>query len=216
MTEPEPMPDLFSAFDTVPFAAEPAGGLAGLREAARACRACPLWEPATQTVFGEGPADARIMLVGEQPGDKEDIAGLPFVGPAGHKLDVALAEAGLNRRTLYVTNAVKHFKFTPRGKFRLHQKPVTSEIRACGPWLTREIETVRPALVVALGATAAQGLFGKAMTIGKHRGQLLAAAGTQALITIHPSYLLRIEDAGQAAAEYDRFVADLRLALPFV
>ena len=141
--------------------------LTTLRAEAAECRACPLWKDATQTVFGEGPSQASVMLVGEQPGDKEDLAGHPFVGPAGQMLDRALAEAGIDRSKVYVTNAVKHFKFVPRGKIRLHQKPTTPEIKACRPWYERELAAVRPTLVVALGATAAQSVLGKITPINK-------------------------------------------------
>ena len=147
--------------------------LARLREEAADCRACHLWKGATQTVFGEGPAHAPIMLVGEQPGDKEDIAGKPFVGPAGQMLDRALKEAGIDRGKVYVTNAVKHFKFVPRGKIRLHQKPNTPEIRACRQWYERELASIKPGLVVAMGATAAQSVFGKITPINKNRGRLI-------------------------------------------
>jgi DNA polymerase len=185
-----------------------------LREEAADCRACPLYKDATQTVFGEGPPTARIMLVGEQPGDKEDLAGKPFVGPAGQMLDRALEEAGIDRRTVYVTNAVKHFKFVPRGKIRLHQKPNTPEIRACRPWYERELAAIKPELVVAMGATAAQSVFGKITPINKNRGRLidLDGDGTQALVTVHPSYLLRLPDADAKAREYQRFVQDLKIA----
>ena len=186
------------------------------RKLARDCRACDLWEPATQTVFGEGPVPAPIMLIGEQPGDKEDLAGRPFVGPAGLKLNEALEEAGVERRKVYVTNAVKHFKYVPRGKIRLHQKPVTVEIKACRQWLERELDFVQPKVAVAMGATAAQSLFGKAMPINKNRGRLVDLGGCQALITIHPSYLLRIQEEADAQAEYARFVSDLKLLLPFL
>jgi DNA polymerase len=190
-----------------------ADDLAMLRDEAAACRACPLWKDATQTVFGEGPRHAPIMLVGEQPGDKEDLAGRPFVGPAGQMLDRALAEAGIDRESVYVTNAVKHFKFVPRGKIRLHQKPNTAEIKACRPWYERELAAIRPALVVALGATAAQSVFGKITTINKTRGQVVELAdGIRALVTVHPSYLLRLPDAEAKAREYQRFVEDLKLA----
>jgi DNA polymerase len=189
------------------------GDIASLREEAADCRACPLWKSATQTVFGEGPPHARIMLVGEQPGDKEDLAGKPFVGPAGQMLDRALQEAGIDRSKVYVTNAVKHFKFVPRGKIRLHQKPGTSEIRACRPWYERELAAIKPALVVAMGATAAQSVFGKITPINKNRGQVTALEhGIQALVTVHPSYLLRLPDADAKAREYERFVDDLRIA----
>src|SRR6201992_2892089 len=141
-----------------------------LREEAASCRACPLWKDATQTVFGEGPQHAEIMMVGEQPGDKEDLAGKPFVGPAGQMLDRALEEAGIDRAKVYVTNAVKHFKFVPRGKIRLHQKPNTPEIKACRQWYERELAAIKPDLVVALGATAAQCVFGKVTPTKQSRG----------------------------------------------
>jgi uracil-DNA glycosylase len=190
-----------------------ASDLETLREEAAACRACPLWKDATQTVFGEGPAQAEIMLVGEQPGDKEDLAGKPFVGPAGQMLDRALEEAGIDRSKVYVTNAVKHFKFVPRGKIRLHQKPNTPEIKACRQWYERELAAVRPSLVVALGATAAQSVFGKIMTINKNRGHVVTLEdGTEALVTVHPSYLLRLPDQDARLHEYERFVADLKIA----
>ncbi len=189
------------------------GEIATLREQAAGCRACPLWKDATQTVFGEGPPHARIMLVGEQPGDKEDLAGKPFVGPAGQMLDRALQEAGIDRSKVYVTNAVKHFKFVPRGKIRLHQKPATPEIRACRPWYERELAAIKPALVVAMGATAAQSVFGRITPINRNRGQLIELEhGIQALVTVHPSYLLRLPDADAKAREYQRFVDDLRMA----
>jgi DNA polymerase len=184
-----------------------------LREEAADCRACPLWKNATQTVFGEGPPHAPLMLVGEQPGDKEDIAGKPFVGPAGQMLDRALAEAGIDRNKAYVTNAVKHFKFVPRGKFRLHQKPTTPEIKACRPWYERELAAIKPDLVVAMGATAAQSVFGKITPINRNRGRLIELDdGTKALVTVHPSYLLRLPDEDAKAREYQRFVDDLKIA----
>jgi uracil-DNA glycosylase family protein len=184
-----------------------------LRDEAADCRACPLWKDATQTVFGEGPQTARIMLVGEQPGDKEDLAGKPFVGPAGQMLDRALDEAGIDRAKVYVTNAVKHFKFVPRGKIRLHQKPNTPEIRACRPWYERELASLKPDLVVAMGATAAQSVLGKITPINKNRGRLIDLDdGTRALVTVHPSYLLRLPDADAKAREYERFVDDLKIA----
>lgn len=191
--------------------------IATLREEAASCRACPLWKNATQTVFGEGPQDASIVLVGEQPGDKEDLAGLPFVGPAGQMLDRALEEAGINRSKVYITNAVKHFKFVPRGKIRLHQKPSTPEIKACRPWYERELAAIRPGLVVAMGATAAQCVLGKITPINKNRGRLIDLDdNTKALVTVHPSYLLRLPDEEAKALEYQRFVDDLKLAADFL
>ena len=187
--------------------------LDSLREQASHCRACPLWKDATQTVFGEGPPHAKVMLVGEQPGDKEDLAGHPFVGPAGQMLDRALEEAGIDRGRVYITNAVKHFKFFPRGKFRLHQKPTTPEIKACRPWYERELAAIKPELVVAMGATAAQCVFGKTTPINKNRGRLIDVAnGISALVTVHPSYLLRLPDEAAKASEYERFVDDLKIA----
>jgi DNA polymerase len=184
-----------------------------LREQAASCRACPLWKDATQTVFGEGPQAAKIMLVGEQPGDKEDLAGHPFVGPAGQMLDRALQQAGIDRKKVYVTNAVKHFKFVPRGKIRLHQKPNTSEIKACRPWFERELAAIKPDLVVAMGATAAQCVFGKIIPINRNRGRLIDLAdGIKALVTVHPSYLLRLPDEDARAREYECFVDDLKIA----
>jgi uracil-DNA glycosylase len=188
-----------------------------LREEAAGCRACHLWKDATQTVFGEGPSHARVMLVGEQPGDKEDLAGKPFVGPAGQMLDRALQEAGIDRHKVYVTGAVKHFKFVRHGKIRLHQKPATSEIRACRPWYERELASIKPALVVAMGATAAQCVFGKITPINKNRGRLIDLDdGIKALVTVHPSYLLRLPDAEARAREYARFVDDLKIAAVLV
>ena len=188
-----------------------------LREDAASCRACPLWKNATQTVFGEGAPHARIMLVGEQPGDKEDLAGKPFVGPAGRILDRALEEAGVDRNKVYITNAVKHFKYLPRGKFRLHQKPTTPEIRACRPWYERELAALRPELVVAMGATAAQCVFGKTMPINRNRGRLIDLdGGRKALVTVHPSYLLRVPDEASKAREYERFVEDLKTAAAYL
>jgi len=184
-----------------------------LREEASGCRACPLWKDATQTVFGEGPQHASLMLVGEQPGDKEDLAGKPFVGPAGLMLDRALKEAGIERPKVYVTNAVKHFKFVRRGKIRLHQKPNTPEIKACRQWYERELTSIKPALVVAMGATAAQSVFGKITPINRNRGRLIDLDdGIRALVTVHPSYLLRLPDAEAKAREYQRFVDDLKIA----
>ncbi len=183
-----------------------------LREEAAGCTRCPLWKPATQTVFGEGPVDAPLMFVGEQPGDQEDLAGRPFVGPAGQKFNQALAEAGLDRDRAYVTNAVKHFKYEQRGKRRIHSKPGAGEIEACRWWIDQERDIVRPKVTVALGATAARSLFGRVVTIGRERGRALELpGGGEAWITIHPSFLLRLQDEVQAREEYARFVEELRM-----
>ncbi len=181
-----------------------------LRAAARSCRACDLWKRGTQTVFGEGAARAQVMFVGEQPGDKEDLAGKPFVGPAGGILDKALLEAGIDRKQVYVTNAVKHFKWEPRGKRRIHKKPNALEIAACRPWLDAEIEVVRPEVVVALGATAAQALLGKNFKVTQRRGELIASHGRYLTATVHPSSILRAPDDEARHAEYARFVQDLK------
>ncbi|HLJ72094.1 MAG TPA: UdgX family uracil-DNA binding protein [Roseiarcus sp.] len=187
------------------------GRLAELRQDAAHCRACPLWAGATQTVFGEGPADASIVFVGEQPGDQEDRLGRPFVGPAGRLFDRALDEAGLDRDKVYVTNAVKHFKFTQRGKRRLHKRPNAGEIRVCRRWLFEEVQALAPRLIVTLGATAAQSLAEKPLPIGANRGKVIElASGLRIFATIHPSYLLRVPDEAARAAEYDHFVEDLR------
>lgn len=190
--------------------------IASLRDEAADCRACPLWKDATRTVFGEGPQNASIMLVGEQPGDKEDLAGKPFVGPAGEMLDRALQDAGIDRGKVYITNAVKHFKFVPRGKIRLHQKPGTPDIRACRQWYERELAVIKPELVVALGATAAHSVLGKITTINKSRGRLIDHDTTKVLVTVHPSYLLRLPDEDAKALEYQRFVDDLTIAATFL
>ena len=182
------------------------------RSAAATCTRCTLYENATQTVFGEGPASVRLMFVGEQPGDQEDLAGHPFVGPAGKVFDRALADAGIDRADTYVTNAVKHFKFIPKGTRRLHQKPDGPEIDACRFWLDHERRLVKPALTVALGATAARSLLGKVVTIGKTRGAPIELLdGSEAWVTVHPSYLLRLEDRDAKELEYRRFVEDLTL-----
>nr|WP_321984647.1 UdgX family uracil-DNA binding protein [uncultured Lichenicoccus sp.] len=194
-------------------AAETPATIAGLARDAAGCRRCPLWQPATQTVFGEGPQDAAMMMVGEQPGDQEDLAGRPFVGPAGQLLDRAISEAGIDRQAVYVTNAVKHFKFEPRGKRRIHQKPDQSEITACGPWLAEERRLVRPALLLMLGATAARAVLGRAVTISRERGRPIPLEGnTHGFVTVHPSYLLRLPDEEAKQREYAAFVADLRHA----
>ena len=185
--------------------------LDALREEAAGCKRCPLWKPATQTVFGEGPADAKLLFIGEQPGDQEDLAGKPFVGPAGQLFDRALAEAGVDRAAAYVSNAVKHFKYEQRGKRRIHSKPNAGEIEACRWWIEQERAIVRPAVTVALGATAAHSLLGKAVTISKMRGEAIPLAdGSEGWITVHPSFLLRIPEEDRKAEEYARFVDDLR------
>jgi DNA polymerase len=198
------VPDLFSTA---------IGSLAELRVAEAECRRCPLYAPATQVVPGEGAAGAALMLVGEQPGDREDLAGKPFVGPAGRVLDRALGDAGIDRRRVFVTNAVKHFKFEPRGKRRLHKRPDAHEIERCRWWLDIERELIRPGAIVALGATAARSLFGRPVTIAKARatpGTL--DDGTKVFVTIHPSLLLRLRGESEKEAEYRRFVGDLKAA----
>jgi uracil-DNA glycosylase len=188
--------------------------LAEVREAANDCEACHLYKRATQTVFGEGPKAATMMLVGEQPGDYEDVAGKPFVGPAGKIMDQALEEAAIDRKDVYVTNAVKHFKWEPRGKRRIHQKPNSREIAACRPWLEAELRIVKPKLVVAMGATAAQTIFGPSFRVTRERGKLLSSKlAPRVLATVHPSSLLRQPDEASREREYKNFVSDLRAAL---
>ncbi|WP_404713523.1 UdgX family uracil-DNA binding protein [Sphingomonas sp. MMS24-J13] len=184
---------------------------AALREEAKGCRRCPLFKDATQTVFGEGPLDGAIMFVGEQPGDQEDLAGKPFVGPAGQLFDEALEKAGIDRARAYVTNAVKHFKYEQRGKRRIHSKPNAGEIQACRWWYAQERELIRPTMTVALGATAARQMLGKAVTIAGTRGQPHRLEdGGEGWVTVHPSFLLRLPDREAAAVEYERFVEDLK------
>ncbi|MHA6721795.1 UdgX family uracil-DNA binding protein [Sphingomonas sp. RS2018] len=198
-------------------ASNSAGAWAALREEAMGCTRCDLHRHATQTVFGEGPVDARMMFVGEQPGDQEDLAGHPFVGPAGQVFDRAMGEAGIDRTTVYVTNAVKHFKFEARGKRRIHAKPDAGEIEACRWWIEQERAILRPDVTVALGATAARSLLGRVVTIGRERGKPVALKdGGTGWITVHPSYLLRLPDQVQAAEEYARFVEDLKDAAKLV
>jgi len=194
---------------------EPGGNLRASWEAllkdARKCTRCDLYKNATQTVFGEGPLDASIMFVGEQPGDQEDLAGRPFVGPAGQLFDAALEKAGIDRSSIYVTNAVKHFKFVPRGKKRIHSKPDAGEIEACRWWIEHEHEIIRPPVTVALGATAARSLFGKVMTISRVRGEPLKLAnGSECWVTVHPSFLLRIPEEDRRREERALFVRDLK------
>ncbi|MGZ4854801.1 MAG: UdgX family uracil-DNA binding protein [Candidatus Angelobacter sp.] len=185
--------------------------LPALRAAAAGCKACDLWKLGTQTVFGEGSETALVMMVGEQPGDKEDLQGRPFVGPAGVVLDKALAAAGIERKDVYVTNIVKHFKWEPRGKRRLHKKPNALEISACRPWLDAEINAVKPQVLVLLGATAAQGIMGRQFRVTQHRGQWLESnIAPLVLATVHPSSILRAPDDESRHNEMRRFVADLK------
>jgi DNA polymerase len=189
----------------------PASSLSKLEKQAAVCERCPLYANATQTVFGEGPRHAPVIFVGEQPGDQEDLAGRPFVGPAGQLLDRALEEAGVDRAQVYVTNAVKHFKFEPRGKKRLHKKPNAAEIEACRWWLDQELSLIAPELTVALGATAARALTGRNVTISQERAKLMTfREGVPGFITVHPSSLLRQPDPAAKRAEFQRFVGDLR------
>jgi DNA polymerase len=197
----EPVPDLIPDRPTLKTVAEVAAG----------CKACDLYKRGTQTVFGEGPKAASLMLVGEQPGDAEDLAGHPFVGPAGKLLDRALEQAGIDRESVYVTNVVKHFKWEPRGKRRIHAKPNASEISACRPWLETEIALVRPHALVCLGATAAQALLGKSFKVSKQRGEFVESSlAALVMATVHPSSILRATDDESRRAEMDRFVADLK------
>src|SRR5438270_3927910 len=188
--------------------------LAKVAAAAKECTACPLYKKATQTVFGEGPKRATMLMIGEQPGDYEDVAGKPFVEPAGKILDRALEEAGINRDEVYVTNAVKHFKWEPRGKRRIHQKPSSRDIAACRPWLEAELRLVEPHVLVCLGSTAGQAVFGPAFRVTKERGKVLESPfGKKAVATVHPSSLLRQPDEESREREYKLFVADLRVAV---
>ena len=209
-----PRPDWPTAAPFIP----PDASLEDLAAAAAGCRGCPLWEPATQVVFGAGPPDARLVIVGEQPGDQEDLAGEPFVGPAGRLLDGALEEAGVDRSAAWVTNAVKHFKFRPQGKRRIHATPDTWEVKACTPWLQAEVERLQPEVVVLLGATAGKAVFGPSFRVTQSRGVLMPWPPSgdadrygrgQALATIHPSAVLRSDDRDAARAG---LVADLRVA----
>jgi DNA polymerase len=188
--------------------------LAALRDAAMGCKRCPLWKPATQTVFGEGPGNARVLVVGEQPGNEEDLAGRPFVGPAGRMFDKALEELGIDRGRVYVTNAVKHFKFERRGKVRLHRSPDPGEQRACRVWLEGELARIRPDVVVCLGAIAARNVLGAKFKLMQQRGSWQALAdGARAFATVHPSWVLRQRDSEARAQAYAGFVADLALLL---
>jgi DNA polymerase len=185
--------------------------LEALREASKTCKACDLWKLGTQTVFGEGMPNAKIMLVGEQPGNREDLEGKPFVGPAGKLLDAALEEAGIDRKQVYVTNAVKHFKWEPRGKRRIHKKPNAAEIAACRPWLDAEIAALRPKIIVCLGATAAQGLLGRDFRVTRHRGEFVKSnLAPHVMATVHPSSILRAPDGVTREDEMKKFIADLK------
>jgi len=197
--------------------AETPRSLKALREAENACRRCGLWKHATQAVPGEGPSNAQLMLVGEQPGNDEDLKGHPFVGPAGRVLDRALAEAGIERKEVFVTNAVKHFKHEMRGKRRLHKRPDPGEIDACRWWSRIERELLKPKLIVALGATAARSVFERVVTISQVRGKVIPiSGGGKGIVTIHPSYLLRIQEERDQEAEYGRFLADLSVVRDFL
>lgn len=198
---------LFDAGGLIPSA----GGLSELRRTAATCKACDLWRGATQTVFGEGRSSAWVMMVGEQPGDKEDLQGHPFVGPAGAVLDKALAAAGIDRDDVYVTNIVKHFKWEPRGKRRIHKKPNAIEVSACRPWLEAEIAAVKPEIIVLLGATAAQGVLGRSFLVSRSRGQWVPSEWeAQVMATVHPSSILRAPDDQARHAAMSDFVADLK------
>ncbi|TGQ51395.1 uracil-DNA glycosylase [Mesorhizobium sp. M1C.F.Ca.ET.193.01.1.1] len=200
---PAPVPELT--------AGEDATSIGAAREAAKGCHRCQLWRNATQTVFGEGPENADVIFVGEQPGDQEDLAGKPFVGPAGRIFDSILDDAEIDRRKVYVTNAVKHFKFEPRGKRRIHSKPNAGEIQACRWWLDKELSLIKPNLVVALGATAAQSLLGKAVPITRMRGDVIEREdGLRVFVTVHPSFILRIREQEEKEAERERFLKDMR------
>lgn len=205
------MDDVKDATPWVPESRE----LDALQTAAHDCRGCELWEPATQVVFSSGDRSARIVLVGEQPGDQEDRRGEPFVGPAGRVLDEALAEAGVDRSAVYLTNAVKHFRFEPRGKRRIHQKPELRHVAACHPWFDAELEAVQPRVVVAMGATAARAVLGKTVKIGESRGRLLDAAACPVVVTTHPSAVLRLRGKDGYDEAFGALVDDLRLAAPY-
>ena len=190
----------------------PARSLSALAEAAQTCQACPLFANATQTVFGEGPTSARIVLVGEQPGNEEDLSGHPFVGPAGAVLEKALEEAGIDRRLVYVTNAVKHFSWEPRGKRRIHKKPRVSEIKACHPWLGAELTRIKPVVTVCMGTTAVQSLLGPKVTIAAAKGQVFETAYGRVVVTRHPSSVLRMREKEERRAALAELVEDLRRA----
>ena len=201
-------PSRRAATDPVP----PVRSLDALARAAQGCQACPLFANATQAVFGEGPSGARMVLVGEQPGNEEDVSGRPFVGPAGAVLEQALKEAGVDRRTVYVTNAVKHFSWEPRGKRRIHKKPRASEIKACQPWLSAELARIKPGITVCMGTSAVQSLLGPNVTIGAARGQVFESAHGPVVVTRHPSSILRVRERAGRRAALEELVEDLRRA----
>ena len=185
--------------------------IAELAKQAKGCKNCPLWKSATQTVFGEGGSKARVMFVGEQPGNDEDLSGKPFVGPAGRLLDASLVEAGIDRKKVYVTNVVKHFKWEPRGKRRIHKKPNSGEIAACRPWLDAEIASIKPAVIVCLGATAAQALLGRTFRVTARRGEFVESSlAPHVMATVHPSSILRAPDEETRHSEKEKFIADLK------
>ena len=196
--------------------APPIRSLRGLAAASQECEACPLYKDATQAVFGEGPAGAQMVLIGEQPGDAEDRAGHPFVGPAGGVLDRALVDAGVNRDHVYLTNAVKHFKWEPRGKWRIHMKPRVSEIKACKPWLEAELTRIKPAVIVCLGTSAVQSLLGPKITIAKAKGQVFDTAFGPVVVTRHPSSVLRMKEKEERQAALQELVDDLKFAAKVV
>ena len=207
------MPSKSTASDLIP----PRPTLSGLKVAAADCKACDLWKKGTQTVFGDGSRRATVLFVGEQPGNEEDLTGKPFVGPAGKLFDNALEEAGIDRKQTYVTNVVKHFKWEPRGKRRIHKKPNAIEIAACRPWLEAEIALVKPEVIVALGATAAQALLGPKFRVTKQRGQFIESTlASYVMATVHPSSILRAPDDETRRLEYRRFVDDLKKLTPIV
>jgi uracil-DNA glycosylase len=200
-----------AAFSALPFLPVRIS-LSSLREAARGCQGCPLFQNATQTVFGQGPRTARVFLVGEQPGNDEDLQGKPFVGPAGRLLDQGLESAGIDRTDAYVTNVVKHFKWVPKGKRRMHKKPSAREIAACLPWLEKEIELIKPEVLVCLGATAAQSLLGRDFRVSVQRGLVVPTRfASDAVATVHPSSILRQQTSEERRREMERFVADLKV-----
>ena len=207
------MPSKSSANDLIP----PRPSLTALKAAAADCQACDLWKKGTQTVFGDGSRRSNVLFVGEQPGNEEDLTGKPFVGPAGKLFDNALEEAGIDRKRTYVTNVVKHFKWEPRGKRRIHKKPNAIEIAACRPWLEAEIALVKPEVIVALGATAAQALLGPQFRVTKQRGQFIESTlAPYVMATVHPSSILRAPDDETRRLEYRRFVDDLKKLTPII